>query len=336
MSRDCTACFKLLPNDGRFMTCSECTSSYHLHGCSGIADNTFNTMGPSKREKWRCRACRAVDGRSGNVGANAASQPDNSTLALQLATMNEKLDLLSSVKSSVDLLLQLPAKVDDLLLLKPSVEKMKETVRDVEKAISFFSERYDSLLAREITREKEVKTLQSEVVSLQSAVSDQAATIERLRSDINESEQYSRRSNLEIHGLPCADGENLFTFLTDLARDLDVGLQPSEVLAVHRLPGKHTAVPPILVRFSSVVVRERLMNTRKKLRSLGRDPSAPKLYFNDNLSRANRELFWMARTRGREMNYQFVWVRNAKIFAKKAEGSPLVRITHFRDLEKMV
>lgn len=208
-------------------------------------------------------------------------------------------------------------------------------MNDALESISFFSEKYDTLLAMVTAREEVIKLLQSEVASLQSAVSDQAVTIKRQKSDINESEQYSRLSNLEIHEHPCRDDENLISFLTGIAGKLDVALQPSEVLAIHRLPSKRAAAPPILVRFASVGAKERFVNYRKKLNSLSRTTSTPKLYFNDNLFRANRELFWLARLRGKEKSYQFVWVRNAKIFAKKGEDAPIVRITHFKDLKEL-
>lgn len=333
---DCIACFKLLPNDGRFMTCADCCNGYHLHGCSGIADSTFNTMGPAKREKWRCRTCRTKESRSSADGAGAASQCDSTAFSSQLAAVNRKLDLLSSLKENVDTLLQLPTKVDELLLLKPSVEKMKETVKEVQESISFFSEKYDSLLALVTAHEREVKTLQSDVVALQSTVSEQAAVIDRLKSDINEAEQYSRLSNLEIHGHPCRDGERLLEFLINLAEKLDVNVEPSEVMAIHRLPSKQTAAAPISVRFASVAAKDRFMNARKRLHALSRENQGTKLYFNDNLSRDNRELFWLARARGKEKKYQFVWVRNAKIFAKKGEGSLLLRINHVKDLEKII
>lgn len=318
------------------MTCTECSLSYHLQSCSGIADSTFNTMGPTKREKWRCKTCRSKESRSTAEGSSVASQLDLNTLSQQISAINRKLDLLSSLKNNVDALMQVPAKVDDLLSLKPSVDKMKKAVEEVEKSISFFSKKYDSLLATVTAHDKKVKSLESDVVSLQSLVSEQSLQIEHLKWDMNEAEQYSRLSNLEIHGHPSADGENLGEVLTELAGRLDISFQASEVLAIHRIPSKHSRSPPILVRFISVSVKERFMNARNRLRTLARDSSGPRLYFNDNLSRGNKELFWLARTRGKEKHYQFVWVRNAKIFAKKAEGCPLVRVNSVKDLERIV
>lgn len=338
MGSDCIACCRPVPRDGRFMACAECRHLYHLgQSCSGIADNTFVTMGPAKREKWRCRACRAVGNKSVTEGVAPASQVGAGDFATQLEVVSEKLNLLVSLKASVDSLMQLPAKVDDLLQLRSTVEKIKETVRGVEKSISFFSEKYDSLFALVTSNDKEIRALRTEVNALKSTMTEQADHIDRLQTNANETEQYSRLSNLEIHGHPVSSNENLAVFLSDMAARLNISeFQPSEVLAIHRLPANRGAIPPIIVRFTSVRSKERWMDARKQLRLLPRSESGGRLFFNDNLTRSNKELFWKARNKGRERHYSFVWVRNGRIFAKKNEGSPLVRVNQISDLEKIV
>lgn len=78
------------------------------------------------------------------------------------------------------------------------------------------------------------------------------------------------------------------------------------------------------------------MAARGRLKNLCQTDNDPKLFFNDNLTQANRELFWLTRTRGKESRFRFVWLKNAKIFAKKEEGSPVIRINTVRDLAKLV
>lgn len=64
---------------------------------------------------------------------------------------------------------------------------------------------------------------------------------------------------------------------------------------------------------------------------------SPRLYFNENLTRTSRKPFRKTRARGKEMQYKFVWAKNARIFAKMSVGSPVVRISCVeQDIEKMV
>lgn len=329
MSRKCSICADLLPNDGRIMTCVECKSSYHLGAaCSGISDSTFTTMGVAKRDKWRCKACRPS-------GASV-SAVENTFLA-QLAAVNEKLDILKSLKENVDSLLQLPAKVDHLLSLKPVVDKLTDTVAAVQTSIEFFSEKYDSLLSQVVANDKVVKALESDVGSLRECVSDQAFTIQRLQTELNDMDQYSRLPNMEIRGLPFHANEDLRKVISDMAMKINLDeYNQTDVLSVHRLPAKRDKTPDVIVRFASANIKEKWMAARGRLRSLSRDGVLPYLFFNDNLTRANRELFWMARAKGKEKMYKFVWVKNGKIFVRKNEGLSLVRIMCVSDLDKLV
>lgn len=317
------------------MKCCECNLGYHLGGCAGIADNTFTTMGVVKRGKWKCRTCRSTSHASSTDGAVGGSQLDQSALLTEVTEISKKLELLFSLKASVDQLLQLPAKVDGLLSLKPTVQSMKDTVDAMQESVQFFSDKYDSLLALVTSHEKEVKALRVEVEVLQSTVNEQAQSVLRLQGDLNDMEQYGRKANLEIHGLPYSPGERLECTLQELAKELNVpGFSLSDVVAIHRLPGKRDSAPPVLVRFVSVPAKEPWMSARVRLRSLpGR---LHQIFFNDNLTRVNKELFWRARSRGKAQGYRFIWVKNCKILAKKCEGDPVVKVNCLADLDKIV
>lgn len=335
----CYACQKAVPSDGRVLSCSECHGVYHLAPtCAGVADATFNTMGKAKRESWVCPKCRAKkynkNSSFGGVGTMTMINKDN--LTLQLSAINDKLHVLLPLKEKVDELTQLPAKMNDLLTVKVVVETLNETMRGLEKSLEFFSGQYDSLLAQVKVNVGEIKGLKSEACVLTSAVTEQRSEIRRLQAELNDSDQYSRLSNMEIHGLPYKPTENVRDLVDNLASSLNIkDFQPSDIITVHRLPPKKDSnfVPPVIVRFNSVTNKETWMASRGKLRSL---PGFPILYFNENLTRINKELFWKARSRGKEKQYQFVWVKNAKIFAKKKEGSPVIRVNSVSDIDKMV
>lgn len=332
---ECIACFKPVPNDGRFMKCSECQHVYHLgQSCAGIADSTFTTMGSLKREKWRCRTCRTKECR-GSTSIN--SQEDSSVVLVQLTALNEKIDSLMSIKDSVETLLNLPTKVDELMALKPTVERLQSTVEEVQSAISFLSSKYDVLMLTVSANEKKMKELDAESAILRATVSEQSVAIKKLQDEANDAEQYSRQMNMEISGLPVSNNENLSNEVCDLARKLGLNdFHAPDILAIHRLPSRKGAIPVVLVRFASLRIRDRWMDARGKLRSLAGSGTVPRIFLNENLTRANKELFWLARSRGKEKGYKFVWVRGGKIFAKKLEGAPLVRIFCSSDVDKII
>lgn len=332
---ECIACFKAISRDGRFMTCAECRHPYHLgQNCAGICNSTFTTMGAAKREKWRCRTCRSIEPR-GNP--SVSSQEDASGVLLQLSNLNEKIDMLMSIKGSMESLANLPGKVDELMALKPAVERLQNVVGEVQAAIEFLSSKYDTVLQTVSENAKMIKELQVETAALRATASEQSLTITQLRAEANDVEQYSRLSNMEISGLPLTPNENLLERVGELAGNLGLtDFHASDILAIHRLPSRNNSTPVVLIKFVSVRIRDRWLNTRAKLRSLVQSGGIPKLFFNENLTRANKELFWLARERGRARNYKFVWIRSGKIYAKKLESASLVKITRSTDLDKIV
>lgn len=132
--------------------------------------------------------------------------------------------------------------------------------------------------------------------------------------------------------MPLVPNENLTERMSELAGKLGLAdFHPADILAIHRLPSKKDSSPIVLVRFASVRIRDKWMSTRGSLKPLFESRKIPKLFFNENLTHANRQLFWLARERGKAKNYKFVWVKSCKIYAKKLESSSLVKITRSSD-----
>lgn len=329
-NEECIVCQKTLPDDGRFMRCVDCKEPYHLgQNCSGIAPNTFNTMGTQKREVWVCKTCRTSKKRTGSTSQQSPQPTDNSGALAALMTE------IQGIKRNVESLPELLAKVDSLLMLKAEFTRLCTVVNDVEETVKFLSAKYDDVVEQLKADKEEASAHRKEMNQLQEKMLAQELLIHRLQQGLNDSEQYNRNANMEIHGLKSEEGENLTEFLHELAEKLELQKpRNDEVLAVHRLPSKK-ASPPILVRFASVAVRNRWFAARGKLQSLFKSEPSDQLYFNENLTQINRRLLWLARTTGKKEGYKFVWVRGGKIFVKKDEGATLIRITCDSDIDRI-
>lgn len=188
----------------------------------------------------------------------------------------------------------------------------------------------------EAKRQTTFGKLETEVASLRSLVSKQSDEISELRKEANDVEQYSRLPNMEIHGLPQKPKEELFSLIADLAQKLEVPFDDSDIETIHRLPAKRERAPVVLVRFVNRALKEKWISSRAKLRSLIERKDTPPMFFCDNLTGFNKQLLWAAKQKGREIEHKFVWSRNCKIFMRKEEGSPLIRINGFADLDRLV
>lgn len=314
----CGKCRKQLQPD-KFICCVECNRCYHYgKACAGISES----KGAAKQDSWRCRPCQS------DSHSTTEEEPSSNTDAI--TALSSKLEALLPLNAAIT---SLAAKVDMLLTLKDSVNSLHESVEGFKSSMTFLSEKYDELIASTNKHETAIDELHGETETLKLTVQEQSQEIFQLRSELNELEQYSRLANLEIHGLPVEQNEELIPVLQKLAEKLEIDFDSNDVVAAHRIPSRRNATPPVLIKFSSSIVKERWMNCRGKLRTSGERGKQPQLYFNENLTAFNKNLFWSARVKGKENRFKFVWVKNGKIFAKKTEEAPLLRIKGYADLD---
>lgn len=194
------------------------------------------------------------------------------------------------------------------------------------------------MLSTVASNQTEASHLRTQVETVSITVARQAEVLDRATVQINEIEQYGRPCNFEIHGLPSKPGENLRSFISNLAERLNLAnFQEDEIWKIHRLPthDKSSPSPPILVQVQNTSVKEKWLRARKGLRNLAQSDQFPRLFINENLTRMNRELFRLARSKGKENGYSFVWTRDGKVLARKAEGAPTIRIGKLSDLDRL-
>lgn len=305
----CLVCNELLPVDGALLFCVECGFSYHLGSCSGVAESTFKSKGDSFKESWRCSTCRKSKTRGGHGSQKQKQDPE---ITAQLAEINRKLASLLPLREKVDTLLS-----------------VKETVVKIEQSMQHLSDKYDEILANVEKNGKEICDLRNRIGTLEA--SNSAAELKHLRNEVNNLDQYGRRQNLEIHGLPASHGENLLDMVNELAGKLSIPqLTVSEIDAIHRLPSKTDQTPPVILRFMSRTTRDAWLAKKAYLRE-----SRSEIKLQENMTPQNKKLLWLARTKAAEMQYRFTWFKNGKILVRKAAGDRAIRILNEDDLSKI-
>lgn len=327
-SVECIACHEALPDDGRYLDCSECKLPYHLgHACSGVSCSTFSAMGQPKKDTWICKTCRTGKKRGPfqPEGASAGKSTD-----LEQLLLHE----IREIKTSLESLPELHKKVDSLLFLKAEFTKLSMSVSELEESVSFLSNQYDSVLEQAKTGAEAAAAHDAEIAALNATIQSQTEELHFLREAQNENEQYSRKCNLEIEGLPKEENENLKAALSELAGKLQISFSISDVEAVHRLPSKK-ANPTVLVRFATVATKEAWFEARKKLRRLREADPDFNVLFNENLTKMNRDLYWRARVAAKQKGYKFCWATGGRIYAKKEDKAPRIRVSRESDINKI-
>lgn len=232
--------------------------------------------------------------------------------AAELAEINRKLSEVLSIHEIVATLME-----------------VKTTVDDIERSIQAMSDKYDEVLDKMRHQDKDIVDLKKRVEQLESKNADDE--IQKLRRELNELDQYSRRQNLEVHGLPQTAGENLLSTLNAFADKLELPhLDETNVEAVHRLPSKPNKIPPVIVRFSSRVTKETWLAKKDHLRRVKSET-----YLLENLTAQNKRLLWLIKSKAAEKDYQFAWQKNGKMFVRKRPQDRVIKINGEEDLIKI-
>lgn len=157
-----------------------------------------------------------------------------------------------------------------------------------------------------------------------------------LEKRLSEMEQYSRKNNVEIKGVPSTKGESCVAIVQAIGEKIECPVNESEFDIVHRVPSK-ADTPHIIARFCSRAKKAEFLSKARKARLQTKDlgihaaESRP-IYVNDHLTPENKRLFAKALKLKKENEWQFLWTDDCLIKARKTEDSKALRIREEADL----
>lgn len=198
---------------------------------------------------------------------------------------------------------------------------------------------YNSFPEKLLNLQTTLAAIEHENISIKSKLSD----LELLDQNVNDVEQRARLNNLEIFGLPKQKTENLVSITCKIATKLGVPLTGEDIDYSTRIPSriKNNGLPKtVIIRFKSIQLRDSLLSAARKKRGLSSTdieiPGESKpIYINEHLTLKNKSLLKATRTKCRELGFQNVWTRNAKIYVRQHNKAPAVRILSLEQLESL-
>lgn len=186
--------------------------------------------------------------------------------------------------------------------------------------------------------ENTITALKNQVVELHEKCEERDRRIALLEREINEQQQRTYEKNVVIRNINKKEEENLNEIVESIAALAGLNLSKSDVDGIYRAKGKHEN---IIVKFSSVRKKRELMkNLRSKKSQLktnilgDKSNSAEKpIYVNGHLTRVYRQLLWAAKNKANTSGWQFVWVKEGNVLAKKGENSSFIYINSVSDID---
>ena len=174
--------------------------------------------------------------------------------------------------------------------IKTNMEKL---VLDVE----FTKGQVDFLVKENKGLKSKVKYLEEQVKASKKELEDMEQRLDEVEAKHDDLEQYTRKFNLVIHGIPEREEEDNIENVIKLGKLLEVNLSSGDIDIVHRMKTKSKdKPPPIIARFSNYNAKSKLYKARLNLRIVDlQDLGAEKIFINENLTAWRAELFKEAR-----------------------------------------
>ena len=148
--------------------------------------------------------------------------------------------------------------------LQKSLQFTQADMEDMKKENQKIKELMESVNEKNNELEKKVNKLEN---NLQSSIEQGNILKKKLEETIKiheNLEQYSRKLNLEIYGIPEKEGEDIEGIVLNLAKCLNVNLEPEDIDIAHCMKKGNTRPRPILVRITNnYYSRNRFIKTGK-------------------------------------------------------------------------
>lgn len=209
---------------------------------------------------------------------------------------------------------------------------------EIKKGMSFINQEHESMKQALALIKKENSGLKKENAELNGKCGELARALKETENRLVSCEQYSRNNNLEVKGIPKDDAENVDQLISKLGEVIGEPITKADVEACHRVPTRDREKSNIIVRFQNRNKRDCVLEKAKKKRiscsDLGLSMEAP-VYVNEHLCPYLKKLLGMTTSKKREHRWLYVWVRNGKIFAKKASDTPVITISKEDDLSQI-
>ena len=121
--------------------------------------------------------------------------------------------------------------------LRKDIESLKESIQFSDEQVAIVKKENEELVQKNNALENKVFNL--------------GQRVRNLEFDHDALEHYTRKFNVEVHGIPECEGENLADIIIKIGQKISVDITSQDIDIVHQLRKKNPTTKPIIVRFTS-------------------------------------------------------------------------------------
>ena len=199
--------------------------------------------------------------------------------------------------------------------LRKSLEFTQTEVQELKSCNTLLTTRIEAMEAREKIADK---------------------TIHDLEEKYDDIEQYSRKFNLEIHGIPERKEEDITQIIFDLADTIDADVREEDIDICHCLYKAEGKARPIIVKFTNYDSKYEMYSKRLRLRKVDNREKfgVERVFINENLTSRRALLYSKVRKKVKDNSAWNTWTMDGKIFLRKSPTGRPIRIKAEDDINK--
>lgn len=258
-------------------------------------------------------------------GACALVEEDDSEVGIMTSLRSEIINLSGQLNNK-------------LTLLETAVNEVRGGLSDIVKSISFLDAKFEEMKTKADRLEKDNINLKKQNAGLEKRV-------DGLTKQVQELDQYHRRVNLEFAGVPEKADEKPEEIALRIARRVAPTITAGDIDIAHRIGSSKSGMVdrrprPIIVRFNNRRSRNAVYDGRKRMKlttcaDLGYQGNTNKIFINENLVAATRELLGIVNEARKAAGYKFLWTYNGRILVRKNEKDVAIAIHSKEDVAKL-
>ncbi|VDI48105.1 Hypothetical predicted protein [Mytilus galloprovincialis] len=219
-----------------------------------------------------------------------------------------------------------PPKRDKRTFSDVSEESLEEFNTKLRERTGKLKDELDALNIDNENFKERLRIKDRQIEELQEKVADcNHRSIDALKS-ANYNEQYSRKHNIRMVNFPEERNENLRdVFVKMVKKDLNVEMEPSDVIAIHRIPGKEGNTKPVIAKVRNTDIKIKIMRNKKGLKN--------DIKFHDDITQRNIGLLARLNTNVMLNN---TWFYNCSVYGKLKDSEYRTKFDLYDNIDEKI
>ncbi|KAJ8715853.1 hypothetical protein PYW08_013138 [Mythimna loreyi] len=234
--------------------------------------------------------------------------------------------------------------------MKKSLDGFKSQQNSIQESINGIQKQNSEIVRSMEFIEKHYEDIKNKLIAMETERRTHLAYIQTLESKVESLERSQKQTCLEMKNVPVQKNEtkdDLLKLVQKVGSATSTNVCVDQIRDVFRLNADKSGNRTVLVDFSSVILKEKILNSVKtynrnnqnnKLNSTHLQLAGPPLpiYTSECLTHKAKKLFYQAREFGKINKFEFCWIAHGKVFLCRRAGAPSHRIDTDSDLDKLL